>query len=29
VADCTADVAGKHVFSVTFEEHLAHVERCQ
>jgi UPF0755 protein len=29
VADCTADVAGKHAFSVTFEEHLAHVERCQ
>lgn len=29
VVDCTATVAGKHVFSSTFEEHLANVERCQ
>jgi UPF0755 protein len=28
VLDCTADRPGAHVFSQTFEEHLAHVERC-
>lgn len=29
VLDCTAAQAGVHIFSVTFEEHLAHVERCR
>ncbi len=29
VVDCTSEVAGKHVFSRTFEEHLTHVERCR
>ena len=28
VADCDADVAGTHYFSVTFEEHLAKVQEC-
>jgi UPF0755 protein len=28
VLDCTAEQPGTHVFSQTFEEHLAHVERC-
>lgn len=28
VADCDADVAGSHYFSVTFEEHLAKVQEC-
>jgi UPF0755 protein len=28
VLDCTADRPGSHVFSQTYEEHLAHVERC-
>jgi UPF0755 protein len=29
VLDCTADTAGQHLFSVTYEEHLANVERCR
>lgn len=29
VLDCTGDTPGRHVFSVTFEEHAAHVERCR
>lgn len=29
VVDCTAVTPGAHVFSVTFEEHLAHVQRCR
>lgn len=29
VLDCAADTPGRHVFSVTYEEHLAHVERCR
>ena len=29
VADCTAAVPGSHAFSVTFEEHLANVQRCR
>lgn len=29
VLDCTAAQSGTHIFSVTFEEHLAHVERCR
>ena len=29
VVDCTAAVPGSHVFSLTFEEHLANVERCR
>jgi UPF0755 protein len=29
VVDCTAEQAGRHVFSVTYEEHLTHVQRCQ
>lgn len=29
VVDCTAETSGQHVFSTTFEEHLAHVERCR
>ncbi|PID86006.1 MAG: aminodeoxychorismate lyase [Chloroflexi bacterium] len=29
VADCTADTAGAHYFSVTFDEHLAKVQSCQ
>jgi UPF0755 protein len=28
VADCHATVTGAHVFSRTFEEHLANVARC-
>jgi UPF0755 protein len=28
VADCTAETPGVHVFSRTFEEHLANVSRC-
>ncbi|HEX6385869.1 MAG TPA: endolytic transglycosylase MltG [Anaerolineae bacterium] len=29
VVDCTASVPGSHVFSTTYEEHLANVERCR
>jgi UPF0755 protein len=29
VVDCTAATPGSHVFSVTFEEHLANVQRCR
>lgn len=29
VVDCTAAVAGSHAFSVTYEEHLANVQRCR
>jgi UPF0755 protein len=29
VLDCTAVVTGTHVFSTSYEEHLAHVERCR
>ena len=29
VLDCAADIAGRHAFSVTYEEHVAHVERCR
>ena len=29
VVDCTAETPGSHVFSLTFEEHLSHVERCR
>lgn len=29
VADCTAVRPGSHAFSVTYEEHVAHVVRCQ
>ncbi|MCA9874048.1 MAG: endolytic transglycosylase MltG [Anaerolineales bacterium] len=29
VVDCHADVAGSHVFSTTFEEHLANAQKCQ
>lgn len=29
VLDCTADTTGRHVFSVTYEEHVSHVERCR
>jgi UPF0755 protein len=29
VLDCTAVVTGTHVFSTSFEEHLAHVDRCR
>jgi cell division protein YceG involved in septum cleavage len=29
VVDCTAEQAGQHVFSRTFEEHLANVEACR
>jgi UPF0755 protein len=28
VLDCAAVTPGQHVFSATYEEHLAHVERC-
>lgn len=28
VLDCDGDVPGRHVFSVTYDEHLSHVERC-
>ena len=29
VVDCTSEVPGSHVFSTTFEEHLANVQRCR
>ncbi|HNS38763.1 MAG TPA: endolytic transglycosylase MltG [Promineifilum sp.] len=29
VLDCDAATPGQHVFSVTYEEHLSHVERCR
>lgn len=29
VVDCDSEVVGQHVFSETFEEHLAHVEACR
>lgn len=29
VLDCTAATPGQHIFSVTYEEHLANVERCR
>ena len=29
VVDCTSSINGAHVFSQTFEEHLANVERCR
>lgn len=29
VADCQAAIAGSHAFSVTYEEHLANVQRCR
>lgn len=29
VADCAAELPGSHAFSVTYEEHLANVERCR
>ena len=29
VVDCTAVTPGSHIFSVTFEEHLANVQRCR
>ncbi len=29
VADCEAEIAGSHVFSRTFDEHLANVNRCR
>ena len=29
VADCAAAVSGSHAFSVTYEEHLANVQRCR
>lgn len=29
VADCEAAVSGSHAFSVTYEEHLANVQRCR
>jgi UPF0755 protein len=29
VADCEANEVGSHIFSLTFEEHLAHVNRCR
>ena len=29
VLDCAATIPGQHAFSVTYEEHLAHVERCR
>ncbi len=29
VADCHAEVAGSHLFSVTYEEHLARVQLCR
>ncbi len=29
VADCEAAVAGSHAFSITYEEHLANVQRCR
>jgi UPF0755 protein len=29
VTDCTSPIPGAHVFSLTYEEHLAHVQRCR
>lgn len=29
VLDCAADTPGRHAFSVTYDEHVAHVERCR
>ena len=29
VSDCSPESSGTHIFSATFEEHLANVERCQ
>jgi UPF0755 protein len=29
VVDCTAPTPGSHIFSVTYEEHLANVQRCR
>ncbi|MGB5057565.1 MAG: endolytic transglycosylase MltG [Candidatus Promineifilaceae bacterium] len=29
VVDCESSIAGSHVFSATFEEHLAHAQKCQ
>lgn len=29
VVDCTAEVAGRHAFAESFEEHQAHAARCQ
>jgi UPF0755 protein len=29
VVDCTASTSGSHVFSATYEEHLANVQRCR
>lgn len=29
VVDCTASTPGSHVFSITYEEHLANVQRCR
>jgi UPF0755 protein len=29
VVDCTSSVSGSHAFSVTYEEHLANVQRCR
>lgn len=29
VVDCTAEIAGSHVFSTSYEEHLSHVQRCR
>ncbi|MCP4417618.1 MAG: endolytic transglycosylase MltG, partial [Chloroflexi bacterium] len=29
VADCTAAIANSHAFSITYEEHLSNVQRCQ
>lgn len=29
VVDCRSDVAGSHIFSASYEEHLAHVQRCR
>jgi UPF0755 protein len=29
VADCEAAVPGSHAFSITYEEHLANVQRCR
>lgn len=29
VVDCASDPPGRHIFSRTYEEHLAHVQRCR
>jgi len=29
VVDCTAAVPGSHYFSVTYDEHLASVQKCR